>query len=102
MWEFPGGKIQESESPESCLERELLEELGVTTKIGKTLAVSEYTYEHGAFQVIAMSAEILDGDLELTVHDKALWVPVEQLSDYHLAPADVQIADELLRIRDEL
>ena len=102
FWEFPGGKIDDDETPQSCLERELKEELGINTKAGKMLAVSEYRYEHGAFQIIAIQTEILNGDIRLTVHDRAEWVLIENLEEYKLAPADVTIAKRLLEVRNEL
>ena len=53
LWEFPGGKIHEDETPEGCLARELQEELSLCCLIGSKVAESEYRYDHGTFTIMA-------------------------------------------------
>ncbi len=95
-WEFPGGKVEEGESLEECLKREIHEELGLATDIGDVFAQSEYHYDHGAFRLIAMRAYIISGEIRLHVHDQAEWVPIPDLLNYDLAPADIPIAQKLI------
>jgi len=94
-WEFPGGKVEVGESLADCLRRELHEELGVDADIGDVMAESEYRYDHGSFLLVGMYASLFSNDLKLTVHDKAEWVPVDDLLSYKLAPADIQLAKHL-------
>ena len=92
LWEFPGGKVEPTETFEQCLTRELLEELGLEVCVGNVVAESVYTYDHGAIRLVAMETRILKGQLTLSVHDKAEWVPPHALEQFALAPADVPIA----------
>jgi 8-oxo-dGTP diphosphatase len=94
-WEFPGGKVEDEETLEDCLRRELHEELGVEAVIGEVMAESEYHYDHGSFLLVGMYASLSSKDLKLTVHDQAEWVPVEDLLSYQLAPADIPLAKHL-------
>ncbi|MBN1983560.1 MAG: (deoxy)nucleoside triphosphate pyrophosphohydrolase [Chitinivibrionales bacterium] len=94
-WEFPGGKVEENESPERCLQRELLEELSIETSIGEKLLESLYTYETGDIRLLAYRATITSGDLCLHVHDEYRWVSVHMLTQYQLLPADIPIAEFL-------
>jgi 8-oxo-dGTP diphosphatase len=92
-WEFPGGKIEEVESPQECLERELIEELGLLVRAGKIIAESEDRSEHGTFTILAIEAELLSG--EVTVHDRMEWVNIKDLPGYRLAPADKALAEKI-------
>jgi 8-oxo-dGTP diphosphatase len=96
-WEFPGGKIEGNETPQECLERELFEELGVHSKAEKILVESIYSYKNGTIKLIGIKTDLIDNRIVLSVHDKFEWVPIQMLLDYQLAPADIPIAEYIMR-----
>jgi 8-oxo-dGTP diphosphatase len=98
FWEFPGGKVECGESLESCLERELGEELGVESKVNGILCSSEYLYDSGAIKLIALDTTLSSDEFILTAHDKTEWVEPEALLSYNLLPADVPVAKFILSI----
>lgn len=96
-WEFPGGKLECDERIEDCIVRELAEELGVRSVAGEVIAQSLYEYPGGAINLIGIMVELLDEDFRLSVHDAYEWVKPEALLTLNLAPADVDIAQEIVR-----
>ena len=94
-WEFPGGKLEESETPEECLKRELAEEFGVAAQIGGFFCESVYRYPKGTIRLLAYFAEIVRGEISLRVHDQIAWVAAGELRAYGLLPADIPIAEKL-------
>jgi 8-oxo-dGTP diphosphatase len=96
-WEFPGGKLEENETLQSCLEREIREELSWIIKAGEIVTTNCHSYDHGEIHLVAIEATIQFGSPALTVHDDLAWVPIACLLDYQLAPADIPIAKELMQ-----
>jgi len=95
LWEFPGGKIEGHETPQECLEREILEELGLSVRAGHILAEAEDRAGHGRFTIIAVEAGLIGGSMILTVHDDVQWVGWDELRTFSLAPADRVLAEKI-------
>jgi 8-oxo-dGTP diphosphatase len=100
FWEFPGGKVENGETPEECLARELDEELSIVTRIGEKRAESSHEYEHGRFRVTAYLVDYIPGEPRTTVHDRLEWVKVDDINGYQLLPADIPILASLQRLRN--
>jgi len=97
-WEFPGGKLEPNETPEECLYREIIEELGIKIKVGKFFCSSKYSYEHISVELLVYMAVYLTGDLFLTDHDVAKWVTKSELNSYDFADADISVVKKLTDI----
>jgi 8-oxo-dGTP diphosphatase len=91
FWELSGGKVENGETPEECLVRELAEELGILTRIGEKCAESLHQYDHGNFRIVAYLVECIDGEPRPNVHDRLEWVKVDDLQRYKLLPADITV-----------
>ena len=91
-WEFPGGKVEENETPEECLVREIQEELGVTVEILQRLPVHPYTYKSGfSLELIPFRCRIQSGYLAPHQHSEIRWVKKEEIHNLDLAGADVGV-----------
>lgn len=88
-WEFPGGKIEEGETPEQALAREIKEELDTEIQVGKLIDTIEYDYPKFHLSMDCFWCEIMQGGLELKEHEAARWLSKEELYSVDWLPADV-------------
>jgi 8-oxo-dGTP diphosphatase len=93
LWEFPGGKTEEGETPEDCLKRELDEEFGITTKIGSFFGESIYDYGPKTIHLLAYRVEHILGDFQLMAHDEIRWLSIDELDQVEWAPADIPLVE---------
>lgn len=90
-WEFPGGKIEENESPRDAVSREIGEELGVSIDVGDRIYVVEYDYPDFHLHMEAFACTISGGEIELREHENALWLDMESLDSVRWLPADEEM-----------
>lgn len=87
-WEFPGGKVEGSESPIQALQREILEELEMKIEVGDLIGEETYDYPNKRIRLMVYFAFVEDRSLRLTEHDKALWLRPDNIKIEELSPAD--------------
>ncbi len=93
LWEFPGGKIQEDESPESAIIRECMEELHITVKPILTGKAVKHQYPEIQIELIPIYCKITKGEMELSEHDQFRFVHNSLLKNYALSKADALLLD---------
>jgi 8-oxo-dGTP diphosphatase len=95
-WEFPGGKCDAGESLESCLARELREELDVDVRVGEELFTTTHTYADRLVELHFMRCELLEQPRP-QLGQEMRWVGREELATLQFPPADQELIQQLTR-----
>lgn len=94
-WEFPGGKIEDSETPQEALKREIKEELDTEISVGELIDTIEYDYPTFHLSMDCFWAEIVAGDLVLKEHEDAKWLTKDEMNSVEWLPADITLVDKI-------
>lgn len=94
-WEFPGGKVEENETPQEALVREIQEELDTEIEIGELLDTVEYDYPKFHLSMDCFICKVKSGDLVLKEHEAAQWLTRDTLDSVAWLPADQDLIEKI-------
>ena len=95
-WEFPGGKIEDGESPEECLSRELMEELGISVLVGTALSPATHGYPDFTVTLYPFTCRLAGGTITLHEHHALTWIEPQRMPELDWAAADLPVISEYL------
>ncbi len=95
FWEFPGGKVEENETSQNALKREIKEELNVEVVVDKLLETVEYDYPEFHLSMECYWCEIEEGNLTLLEADEGRWLLGKDLYSVEWLPADIKILHKI-------
>ena len=94
-WEFPGGKIEQGETPQQALIREIKEELDTEIRVGELIDTIEYDYSTFHLSMDFFWAEVVAGNLVLKEAAAAKWLTKETLDSVEWLPADITLIEKI-------
>ena len=96
MWEFPGGKQEVGETIETCIARELKEELGIAVTVGEELITVDHAYSHKKLRFVVHLCDWQSGEPQPLASQQVRWVQPEDLGSYAFPAANARIIEALL------
>ncbi len=97
-WEFPGGKIEEDESPSNALEREIQEELRIKIKVGDKIMTIDHEYPDFHVTMHAHFCNSETNVIALTEHIAYEWCDADELHKFDWLEADIPLIDKLTTV----
>lgn len=95
-WEFPGGKIEQGESPEAALIREIKEELDSDIQVDSLIDIIEYDYPNFHLSMKCYWCALLSKELHLLEHEDSKWLAKTELNTVDWLPADKLLLDKIV------
>ena len=97
-WEFPGGKVEDNESEQQAIEREIKEEFELDIKAKKFIINNICEYPNKTVDLRLYECDYISGNFKLHDHLEYKWVEIDKLLEYDLALADIPLAQYLINL----
>ena len=97
-WEFPGGKIEDSETPQQALVREIREELDTEIRVGDLIETVEYDYPDFHLSMDCFWCSVVKGNLILKEAEDAKWLTKESIDSVNWLPADFGLIEKIKKL----
>ncbi len=91
--------MEQDESFETCLERELQEELDMKVEVVRHFLTIQHHYDDFSIELISFLCDFKSATFSMKDHDAYEWVDPNSLLDWNLAPADIPIAKALTELK---
>ena len=98
LWEFPGGKVNDKETYEGALARELNEELGISPDITTKLCSVKHAYSHFKVTIHAFMCYSNDTKIQLASADDHQWISIDSFNDFAFPKANKVIIENLIAL----
>ncbi|MCH8945415.1 MAG: (deoxy)nucleoside triphosphate pyrophosphohydrolase [Nanoarchaeota archaeon] len=97
LWEFPGGKVKPGEELRVCLEREILEELGIEIKAGDVFGKAYRTHNENHIEIVGFYCDHISKEIQHIEVQGHKWVYPNEMKDYDFCPAELFFVEKLNR-----
>ncbi len=96
-WEFPGGKLEDGETPQECLKRELMEEFGIESKVGDFICSTRHPLNcQTTIDLSVYKVKHVSGEFCLYDHEEIRWIGRAELNHYDFPEADYAVVRRLM------
>ena len=96
LWDFPGGRVEEGESDQEALVREVGERLGASVRVGQLISFVNHPYDKYAVDLYLYECELLTDKLECRAVKTYAWVTSDEMESYPFTPVDEASMSKLL------
>ena len=96
LWDFPGGRVEDGESDEAALAREVQERLGAAVEVGQLISFVNHPYERYAVDLFLYECKLLTEQLHCHAVKDYAWVISKEMESYSFTPVDEASMSKLL------
>lgn len=94
-WEFPGGKLEQDETPEECLVREIKEELDISIEPVEIYKAVRHKHNDKDILLLAYICKRILGEGKAIECNDFKWIGLDELTQFDYTPADIEIVEKL-------